>query len=243
MRLVTSLCCAAALTLAVASGARADEYDKLTHLTFSGPVQLPGVTLGAGTYTFKLAPTNDRHIVQIFKKDNNQLIATLMTMPNRLLTPPDDPYVMFAERPAGSPAAMKAWFYPGNSSGWEFIYPKQQAMAIAKANREPVLSTDSDVKDPNTFDTARVNRIDETGATVADNADRDRPAPAASASTSIAPRDEGQSARAVGTAGQAAQDPAPRRTELPTTGSPFALIGLLSGLSLAGASLLRQFRG
>ena len=33
--------------------ARADEWDKKTTLTFNEPVQVPGITLSAGTYVFK----------------------------------------------------------------------------------------------------------------------------------------------------------------------------------------------
>jgi len=51
--------------LVSASSARADDLDKKTVLTFSQPVEIPGVVLPAGTYTFKLANAFDRHIVQI----------------------------------------------------------------------------------------------------------------------------------------------------------------------------------
>src|SRR5213593_1888567 len=44
---------------AVATPARADESDKLTYLTFSKSVQLPGVTLPAGRYRFQLADTQE----------------------------------------------------------------------------------------------------------------------------------------------------------------------------------------
>ena len=67
---------------------------------------------------------------------------------------------MFEERPAGSPQAMKAWFYPGNSTGEEFIYPKKQAVAIAKANHEPVLATDADTANSKS---GKVARVDENG--------------------------------------------------------------------------------
>jgi hypothetical protein len=144
MRAVT-FTCAVALALALAPGARADENDRLTYMTFSGPVQIPGVTLAAGTYTFKLADTqSNRHVVQVFTKDDNKLITTLMTIPNERLEPVKDTFVMFSERPAGTPVAVKAWFYPGRSIGEEFLYPRQQAIKIAKAVHQPVLTTDGD---------------------------------------------------------------------------------------------------
>jgi len=110
MRILTTICSAAAIAamLAAPASARADEFNKLTYLTFSGPVQVPGHTLAAGTYTFKLSDAvNDRHIVQIFDKATSKLIATIMTIPNQRLDPTDRPVVMFKETPAGTPAAVQ----------------------------------------------------------------------------------------------------------------------------------------
>ena len=33
-----------------------------------------------------------------------------------------------AAESAGTPAAIKTWWYPGNSTGYEFIYPRKQAL-------------------------------------------------------------------------------------------------------------------
>src|SRR2546421_657400 len=60
MRVVTMLIATAAVAACVATPARADETDKLTYLTFSKPVQLPGVDLPAGRYRFQLADTQER---------------------------------------------------------------------------------------------------------------------------------------------------------------------------------------
>ena len=27
---------------------------------------------------------------------------------------------------SGSPEAIHSWFYPGDNTGWEFVYPKEQ---------------------------------------------------------------------------------------------------------------------
>src|SRR4051794_27254277 len=55
MRLLKIAVCAFALAAFTAPRAHADEWNKKTFLTFSGPVQVPGTTLPAGTYMFKLA--------------------------------------------------------------------------------------------------------------------------------------------------------------------------------------------
>jgi hypothetical protein len=253
----------------VAATAPADERDRLTYLTFSGPVQLPGVTLSAGTYTFRLAdPEGDRHVIQVLNRQNGKLITTLMTIPNMALDARKDAYVMFEERPAGSPSAMKAWFYPGNSVGEEFIYPKKQAVAIAKANHKPVLATDAESTNTAAFKTGKVGRVDENGNVVNDQTASAPPPPSStpaqsrnsSTSESAARSDSAPAATgsdtstpAVGTSGQTSRnEPTSRttdtstsgttRSELPQTASSIVVIQALSGLSLAGAFGLRWLR-
>src|SRR5262249_36776563 len=141
MRVLNTLCCAAAMTMMLAPGARADEWNKKTILTFSGPVQIPGATLPAGSYVFKLADIpGNRHVVQVFDKDEMKIFATLLAIPNDRLAPRDKPVILFAERAAGSPQAVKVWYYPGDRTGDEFVYPKSQAMRIAKETHQRVLA-------------------------------------------------------------------------------------------------------
>ena len=167
MRVLKTIFCAVALVAFLAPGARADEWNKLTYLTFSGPVQLPGVTLPAGTYTFKLADTlGNRHIVQVFDKDQTTIYGTFMTVSDERLKPADKPLVMFGEAPAGQPTAVKAWFYPGNTIGDEFVYSKNQAVRIAKANHEPVMAVATDTAETNNagaMKDAKIGHVDENG--------------------------------------------------------------------------------
>ena len=251
MRSARAACCAAAMVLCLAPSLRADQYDKLTHLTFSGPVQVPGAVLPAGTYTFKLAdPDSSRRVIQIWDKDARELITTLLTIPDQMIEAKGDPIVLFSERPAGEPQAVKAWFYPSERTGYEFVYPKDQAMKIAQANRTSVLAqnetlgADADVA---ARTAATVGRLDETGqfeaaaaraatppAPPAGNVSR-QPSPRTDASASnrsdAAPPARSENPRAVGTSGQ-----------LPNTASPLPLLGLLSVLSLAGAWGIHQLR-
>ena len=63
--------------------ARADEFDQLMVITFSGSVQVPGAVLPAGTYQFKLAdPNGDRNVVEIRSADGSKVYATLLTIPD-----------------------------------------------------------------------------------------------------------------------------------------------------------------
>jgi hypothetical protein len=145
--------CFVALTAAVlAPGARADDWNRKTTMTFSGPVEIPGVhlvgwaVLPAGTYVFKILDSqSDRHIVQIFNQDETMIYATILAIPNYRLRATDKTVVTFTERPAGEPEALRAWFYPGRQWGEEFVYPKARAMAIAKASNMPVLFTPAEL--------------------------------------------------------------------------------------------------
>jgi len=81
MHAMRMTCCAAMLALLVTPSARADEWDKLTYFTFSGPVQVPGATLPAGTYMFKIADgASNRHVVQIFSRDGTKLFRTILAI-------------------------------------------------------------------------------------------------------------------------------------------------------------------
>src|SRR5512140_2029207 len=149
LKTVTTTVFGLALMGAVFSpGAKADEWNRKTVMTFSGPVEIPGVhlkgwgVLPAGTYVFKILDSlSERHIVQIFNEDQTQVYATIIAIPNYRLKATDKTVITFRERPAGQPEALRAWFYPGRNWGEEFVYPKARAMTLAKATKTPVLFT------------------------------------------------------------------------------------------------------
>jgi hypothetical protein len=101
---------------------RADESDKKTIVTISGPIQVPGRVLPAGTYVFKLLDSNDRTLVAIFNADDTHLITTVQGIPDRMVEAPDEAIIQLEDRPE-QPEALKAWFYPGDNAGVEFVYP------------------------------------------------------------------------------------------------------------------------
>jgi hypothetical protein len=110
---------------ASAAAARAGECDKQTYLTFSAPVSLPGVVLPAGTYLFShLECASSSNILRVTSADGSRLYATLVVSPEDRATPSDEPTVVFSEKRAGSPKAIKAWFYPGAKIGDKLVYPK-----------------------------------------------------------------------------------------------------------------------
>ena len=148
----TTVCSMALMGAIFAPGVKADDWNRKTVITFSGPVEIPGVhltgwaVLPAGTYVFKILDSqSDRHIVQIFNKDETTIYATILAIPNYRLRATDKTVITFSERPAGQPEALRAWFYPGRNWGEEFVYPKAKAIELAKATNTPVLFTPAEI--------------------------------------------------------------------------------------------------
>jgi LPXTG-motif cell wall-anchored protein len=137
------------LALFLALPTFADQWNKKTVMTFNQPVELPGVVLPAGTYVFKLADSfTDRHIVQVFNEDETQIYAMILAIPNYRMTRTADTVVRFEERPRSNPEAIRAWFYPGDNFGQEFVYPRARAIQLAEATNQPVLTAEVTPTEP-----------------------------------------------------------------------------------------------
>jgi hypothetical protein len=144
----TTMCITGLIGAVLIPSAQAADWNRKTEITFSGPVEIPGVhlvgwgVLPAGTYVFKILDSqSDRHIVQIFNKEETVIYATILAIPNYRLKATDKTVMTFSERPAGEPEALRAWFYPGRNWGDEFVYPKARAVELAKTANTPVLFT------------------------------------------------------------------------------------------------------
>ncbi len=164
-----------------ASAAQAQPADKKTYFTFSGPVALPGVTLPAGRYVFRIVDTEtSRKVIQVLSDDEKKPFAMMNTIPDQKRDPVKDATVSFYETPKGTPAAVKSWWYPSESIGYQFIYPRAQAKEIAKNTGQPVLTTKSNTTKAEETKTAALSRVDANGR------DTDVNAPDAAASSSAA---------------------------------------------------------
>jgi len=162
--------CVLAVSLFVLPGASADDWNKKTVVTFSAPVEVPGVgaqVLPAGTYVFKLMDSlSDRHMIEIFNKDETQLLTTILAIPNYRLHSSDKTVITFKERAQGQPEAIRAWFHPGNQSGEEFVYSKAKALELAKIDNEPVLATPVPIADVEALKTAPIEAVSPAGEPV-----------------------------------------------------------------------------
>jgi hypothetical protein len=202
--------------------ANADQWDQKTIFTFSGPVEVPGQALQAGTYVFKLLDSpSDRNIVQVFSKDERHLYGTFLAVPDQRLQPADKTIITFNETPSGSPEAVRAWFYPGDSYGHQFVYPKPKAVQLAKANNTPVPSM------PAAF----------AANTVAPDATATEPHIVAMSQAPL--KAQTPDDREVEVAEVFVMPDLPAAPQLPQTGSSLPLIGLLGLLSLGASVGLR----
>jgi hypothetical protein len=178
--------------------------------------------LPAGTYVFKLAESPaDRNIVQVFSQDERHLFGTFLAIPDYRIQPAGRTIITFEERSAGSPEAIKAWFYPGENYGHQFVYPKPKALELAQANNTPVPSMPAPLAE-NTLKPATT--MQEPHVVEMSNTPLKAQTPAAAeveiAEVFVAPQ---------------AELPA----ELPATASSLPLVGLVGILSFVAAFALR----
>lgn len=192
----------------------ADQWDKKTIVTVNEPIIAGNKVLDPGTYVWKLLDSrSDRHVVQIFDKDQQHLETTILAIPNYRLQPTGHTQFAFWETPAGVPKAVRAWFYPGDNFGQEFTYPKKLVAQLASAAPVPVPSNYAEPAQPEPQPQPEA-----------------QPAPEPAPTPAPAPEPQAQAAA-----------PAPAQpVALPHTASFNPLIGLLglASLSLAGVLTL-----
>ena len=110
---------------------KAGELDKKTIITIFQPVAVEGTILPAGQYVLKLQEDQSARIVHIFDGDGRRLIATILPIHAYRLESTGETEFKFYGSAAGQPAALHTWFYPGESSGFEFRQPKKAAVPVS----------------------------------------------------------------------------------------------------------------
>jgi hypothetical protein len=262
MKRVTVIATAIVLAVLIGLTARVAAQNTVpserTFMTFSNTVEMPGVTLPAGTYVFRLADTPTRNVVQVLSGDEKDILGQWTFVQAERPRVTEDTVVMFKESPEGTMPAVQYWYYPGERIGKEFIYPKDQAQKIASRTGASVLSEDGRIAGGVTSTDSQAQASTETDSTL-----RNAPAPAqpTAAAGSLAgnrgltqaeepSRDTSTLSaeasanpnRPVGTSGAAdvratdrVESTQARADELPRTASPAPLVGLIGLLALAGA--------
>lgn len=267
---VFGLACAVAVFVCLmAAPVSAQPLDKRTLFTFSGPVTLPGVTLPAGQYLFRLAdPNSSSKVVQVLNADGTKPYGLFFTISAERLEPASSPEVRFMETASGTPAAIRTWWYPGERRGYEFIFPKEQARRLAMGASQPVLTTDAQTTTTEQTNTAELSRVGSSGqeTDVSASAAPTAAAPTgttqegtiASSSLSIAapsipaignaPVPSTASAQtpavATGSTTSSAQPSSTQaaRTQLPRTASQLPLVAMVGTIALLSAASLQYWR-
>ena len=269
---VFGLACAVAVFVCLmAAAVSAQPLDKRTLFTFSAPVTLPGVTLPAGQYLFRLAdPNSSSKVVQVLNADGTKPYGLFFTIPAERLEPASSPEVRFMETASGTPAAIRTWWYPGERSGYEFIFPREQARRLAMGASQPVLTTDAQTTTTEQTNTAELSRVGSSGQETDVSASA-APSPGTPAGTTqegtIAASSLSIATPSIPTAGSApvatstasAQTPASgtastqtsaapagsaraARTELPRTASQLPLVAIVGTITLLSAASLQYWR-
>jgi hypothetical protein len=238
--------CAAAMLATVnvgpASAQMSMPLDQRTEFTFNAPVELPGVTLPPGTYVFRfIDATTQKKVMQVQAKDDtNKNYGLFLTINAIRPRASEEAELRFLETPAGKPAAVKTWWYPGNTIGREFIYPKEQAKRLAMATNTTVLTTKSDAETapPATMANSDLQYVSPTGQESAVteemlNAVNNAAPTGGSATLNNAPVQERT------TASNMENNAASSRQRLPRTNTMLPLLALMGLSSLAGGVSLR----
>ena len=240
MTIATAMAVTALVWLAPNVAAQQPDTRDKTIMTFSSPIELPGMRLDAGKYIFRVADTATRNVVQVLSADGQKMLGQWLFVSAERPEVTGDTVVTFRETNAASTPAVQYWYYPGEKIGKEFIYPKDQAQRIAARTGATVKTEDGPVTAPAA---ATRTPAPETAAPAAAARPAPQPAPESRTARADAVADQTPAARDnVRLESTVAQNEPVDRTELPSTASPFPLFGLIGVLSLMGAAGLRVFR-
>src|SRR5689334_7799458 len=138
-------CCVLAMILLAPPATHGDEWNLMTKFTVNHPFEVPGLTLQPNCrYTIRLHDSpSSRNLVQILNEDETKMLTQFLAIADQRLEPSGKTIFTFIETEPGYPLPIKEWFYPGRLNGLEFVYPKDQALEIARHAREPLLAAEN----------------------------------------------------------------------------------------------------
>ena len=148
MTIATAMAVTALVSLAPNVAAQQPDTRDKTIMTFSSPMELPGMRLDAGKYVFRVADTATRNVVQVLSEDEQKMLGQWLFVPAERPEVTGDTVVTFRETNAASTPAVQFWYYPGEKIGKEFIYPKDQAQRIAARTGATVKTEEGPVTAP-----------------------------------------------------------------------------------------------
>lgn len=217
-----------------------------TYFTFSQAVTIPNQTLPAGKYLFRVSGTG-RNVIEIYTGDKSKMIRRVMAVHSARSDSPERAEIRLIEGSAEMPVAIGTWWYPQQRQGWEFVYPREQALKLAKTARQPILTTAENVPADRIDSSSDLVRVEPSGSQ-ADFSESENPQPTPVRGTAqvgdVAAADANANRVASAMSGQSTPTMAraeTTRTSLPRTASSMPTIALVSLVALA-AGLALGFR-
>ncbi len=125
---------------ALAASAISDDLSgSVTQLTLSEDTQVPGKTLKSGDYTIRIVDhLSDRMIIRVEK--NGKMQATFLAVPTSALGKAGSGAIPLGAG-ASAKSALRGFAFPNGTTA-EFVYPKLEAVGLAKANDTKIPAID-----------------------------------------------------------------------------------------------------
>jgi hypothetical protein len=119
------------LGAALVPRAKADEDNQAIVFTTNAPIEVPGRVLSAGRYEIKLN-SNDS-VAGLWNASGTRFYGYFETIPVDRYHHISKAEVDMSKMNQASPERLKDWFYPGDSTGHELLYPVS-SRRVAAAN-------------------------------------------------------------------------------------------------------------
>jgi hypothetical protein len=214
----------------------ASELEKKTVVTFSQPVEIPGTVLPAGEYVIKRADPSMPNVIRFMNPDETHVYATVRGLPTQRNEAADQVQIAFEERASHAPQAMKKWFYPGELTGMELVYPEPGETLLASNTLKPAESQQHQSGSDSAAVSSRTPDAQPVMATKEATNESNEPMEIAQATTPANPAETPAAAQSA-----EPQNPAQQSAELPSTASRLPLAASLGGLFILAGAFLRRF--
>ena len=139
MKIILALCSICSISLLPAFRASAAEAPA-SNITLSTRSEVPGMTLQPGNYSIRvIGKLSDRIILKV-DEGSGKTSVDFIGIPNHAIK--GSPGIISWSQPVEGTTYLRGWVPPGSSSMIEFVFPKNEAVSIAKANQAKVPAID-----------------------------------------------------------------------------------------------------
>jgi LPXTG-motif cell wall-anchored protein len=194
------------------------------------PTNIPGLTLPPGSYSIAAVfRTSDRYVVLV---EGSRIRGRyhFLAIANPEIPKPATPGLVLWNNPAGGKQFLREWYFAGAPSVLEFVYPKAEAVAIAKSNQATVPAIDPASEGrPVTIQGLSKSDLELVNLWLL-------------IPTKVGSDDSTGGIQAKRYTNVASAERKPVISRLPQTGSNLPLIALLGGCFLTAAMAIRVFR-